>query len=268
MKLIESFIKGKSGNPDLCEDGLVIKENFIAVVDGVTAKSECLWKGDKSGCYARKILCSYMEQNPVEEMNDEEVLRNLDHVLYLASKGKDNLKIQDYPRAAVIFYQEKDRTICSYGDCQCLINNRLYTHSKRIDDMNAEIRAFYLEYALKQGSTIAELKENDVGRKAILKNFLMQFSFENQDGQFGYPVLNGMGINPSLAVRHHVNTDDMVILASDGYPVLSNTLKDSEQMLEEIIQEDPMCFRRYLSTKGLKQGNQSFDDRTYCRFSI
>lgn len=194
MEIIESFIKGKSGNPDICEDGLVIKESFIAVVDGVTAKSDYLWNGSKSGCYARKLLGSYMEQNPVEDMNDEEVLINLDHVLHHAAEGKENLKIQDYPRAAVIYYQEKTGTICSYGDCQCLINNRLYTHSKRLDDMNAAVRAFYLEYALMHGSTLNELKENDIGRKAIKKNLLMQFSFENRDGSFGYPVLNGMDI--------------------------------------------------------------------------
>ncbi len=266
MKVMQSFIEGKAGNPDTCEDGLVIKEHFIAVVDGVTAKSEHLWDGSKSGCYARKLLCSYMEENPVEDMGDLELLEHLNSLLHEAAEGKGALRIQDYPRAAIIFYQEKTGTICSYGDCQCLINGKKYDHGKLIDDMNACVRGFYLEYALMHGSTLEELKEHDVGRDAIKQNLLMQFSFENQDGRFGYPVLNGMGINPSLVVRHHVCDGDMVVLASDGYPELSDTLEDSEQRLKKIIQDDPLCFRRYPSTKGIKPGSQSFDDRTYCSF--
>lgn len=268
MKVIESFIEGKTGNPDLCEDGLVIKNHFAAVIDGVTAKSDSLWNGKKSGCYAKNLICSYLEQNPVENMEDEEILRNLNQVLQHAVEGKEGLKIQDYPRASIIFYQERTRTLCSYGDCQCLINGSLHTHKKRIDDMNASIRAFYLDYALMHGSTINNLKQKDTGREAIKKNLLMQFSFENKNSLFGYPVLNGTGINSSLIVRYSVAAGDVIVLASDGYPELSNTLEDSERKLAEILEEDPMCFKRYLSTKGLEPGNQSFDDRTYLRFKV
>ena len=59
-----------------------------------------------------------------------------------------------------------------------------------------------------------------------------------------------------------------IILASDGYPVLKPTLQQSERELEYIMREDPQCCRLYESTKGLKSGNKSFDDRTYIRFQI
>lgn len=45
INLLEYFIKGKQANPDLCEDGLVIGENLISVIDGVTAKGTRLWEG-------------------------------------------------------------------------------------------------------------------------------------------------------------------------------------------------------------------------------
>lgn len=38
MKIIEQFIKGKREEQSKCEDGYIIKDNFIAVVDGVNAK--------------------------------------------------------------------------------------------------------------------------------------------------------------------------------------------------------------------------------------
>ena len=35
--------------------------------------------------------------------------------------------------------------------------------------------------------------------------------------------------------------------------------------LQDLLEQDPMCFRLYPSTKGVKPGNVSFDDRAYCR---
>ena len=59
-----------------------------------------------------------------------------------------------------------------------------------------------------------------------------------------------------------------VVLASDGYPVLRKTLKECENELDYIRQNDPMCFRLFRSTKGIKQGNASFDDRAFCKFIV
>ena len=59
-----------------------------------------------------------------------------------------------------------------------------------------------------------------------------------------------------------------IVLASDGYPVLKGTLAESERELSEILKNDPLCYKVYCSTKGLKKGNVSFDDRSYIRFSL
>ena len=96
----------------------------------------------------------------------------------------------------------------------------------------------------------------------------MQFAFENKLGCFGYPVLNGMGIEESMIKCYSVTEGDTVILASDGYPVLRKTLKECENELDYIRQNDPMCFRLFRSTKGIKQGNASFDDRAFCKFIV
>ena len=71
----------------------------------------------------------------------------------------------------------------------------------------------------------------------------MQMTFENRTGPFGYPVLNGQGIEPALIKVYPVKPGDEVVLASDGYPVLKETLADSEKALQEILAEDPLCFR-------------------------
>ena len=175
---------------------------------------------------------------------------------------------EKYPRASIIIYNDIRKEIISYGDCQCCINGEVHSHIKKIDELNAALRAYYLEYHLLQGMPFEELAENDLGRAAIQENLLMQFAFENKAGEFRYAVLNGMGIEPSLIKTYKVNAGDEVILASDGYPVLCGGLRECEDTLQALLQEDPMCFRKYRSTKGLKAGNVSFDDRAFCRICV
>jgi dGTP triphosphohydrolase len=83
-----------------------------------------------------------------------------------------------------------------------------------------------------------------------------------------YEVLNGKNLRYDLIKTYKVNTGDTVVLASDGYPVLKNTLEESENELKKVIKENPLCNKDYLSTKGVKKGNMSFDDRTYIKFIV
>lgn len=53
MKVIETFLQGKENDPDTCEDGIFIGENIVAILDGVTAKGTCLWKGKKAAVLER-----------------------------------------------------------------------------------------------------------------------------------------------------------------------------------------------------------------------
>jgi dGTP triphosphohydrolase len=83
-----------------------------------------------------------------------------------------------------------------------------------------------------------------------------------------YEVLNGKNLRFDLIKTYKVCNGDTVVLASDGYPVLKATLSESEHELNKVIKENPLCNKGYLSTKGLKKGNLSFDDRTYIKFIV
>ena len=285
MKIIEQFIKGKENDPKTCEDGLFTGNFMAAVIDGVTPKSNYLWQGKTSGCYARVILLDFLEKLSKAELKSltpEGFFSLLDRQLNIASgippekaavKGSDSpslLQITDYPRASIILYNDICHEIWSYGDCQCAINGRVYTHEKEIDRLNAGLRAFYLEYELQRGKTMEELANTspDPGRTAIQENLKLQMDFENKDIPFGYPVLNGQGIEPFMIKVYPVKPGDEILLASDGYPVLRGTLEESEKELQRILDEDPLCFRIYRSTKGKKSCNISFDDRAYCRILV
>ena len=268
INLLEYFIKGKQANPDLCEDGLVLGENLIAVIDGVTAKGTRLWEGKKSGCFAKDIFVNYLKQD-VDKQTAEQLFSNLDKLLNESiSNVEGTLPYEEFPRASVIVYNDIYKEIWSYGDCQCRINEKIYNHVKKIDELNADLRAYYLEYYLENGMSLQELREDDLGRKAIGKNLIMQYEFENKVGRWGYAVLNGTGIENSMIKKYSVKEGDTIVLASDGYPVLEGTLEQSEAELRNILSNDSMCFRIYRSTKGVSKGNESFDDRVYCRFKI
>lgn len=71
----------------------------------------------------------------------------------------------------------------------------------------------------------------------------MQYEFENKIGRWGYAVLNGTGIENSMIKKYSVKEGDTIVLASDGYPALEETLEQSESELRNILSNDPMCFR-------------------------
>lgn len=265
MKIIEHYICGKNPDQSLCEDGLFISDRVAAVIDGVTSKGGHLWNGRKSGAAAKdlalEILGKWKPDSSAESFFNavNDAFAEADRRENVAEDPKERL------RACIILYNEACHEIWSYGDCQCLINNKLYRKEKRIDILNSEERAYRLEYLLANGHREEEFKIKDPGREYIREGLEMQFSFENKDSVFGYPVLNGDSINPGQLVRLPVKCGDSIVLASDGYPKLHQTLADSEHSLAGLLQEDPLCFRKNRSAKGLAEGNLSFDDRCYCK---
>ena len=269
LKIEETFLCGKENNPATCEDGIFISEYIVAVIDGVTAKGHRLWDGKSSGCFAKNCLIEYLEKNDVKNLQSAELFSTLDEVL--ATKVKEigePIAVEDFPRASIIVYNDIFHEIWSYGDCQCRINDIIYSHVKKIDQINEEIRAKKLEECIANGYSIEDLLKNDVGRIAIQENLMKQFSYENKLEPYGYPVLNGKGIEPQFITKYKVKPNDTVILASDGYPKLGKNLEESENILEDILKRDPLCFRKYRCTKGVKPGNVSFDDRVFCKINV
>ena len=104
-----------------------------------------------------------------------------------------------------------------------------------------------------------------LGREVIEPLLKKQFWYENVTGRFGYPVLNGLNFTEGMVKVWPVPSGAEVVLASDGYPELCGTLAESEEMLREINEEDPLCIGRNAVVKGIMEGMESFDDRAYVR---
>ncbi|MFY4774267.1 hypothetical protein [Metabacillus sp. RGM 3146] len=155
------------------------------------------------------------------------------------------------------------------GDCQCLIDGQHITNEKLIDSLMANMRNDILQSYLKK-YTIEQLMEEDHSWKDIQPFMLRQYSFQNSqfESPLSYAVCDGFSIHESQLKKVKIQNAKSIVLASDGYPELENTLEATEEKLQLFLKNDPLCFSIYRSVKGLKKGNISFDDRTYVKVNL
>ena len=157
------------------------------------------------------------------------------------------------------------------GDCQCLLDQTLLQNKKDIDTITANARSLFLESEIVQGKSIEALQQEDTGRAYILPLLERQMSFQNTPsaGQYWFAVIDGFHVPDEGICVYPLPADiSTIVVASDGYPYLKESLEASEQALQEILRDDPLLFRLYKATKGMSAGKRSFDDRAYVKLKI
>ena len=117
-----------------------------------------------------------------------------------------------------------------------------------------------------------KLSRSEAGRAArggqITVNGVVEKRADRQiDPDLDVVVLNGETIQEEQLVVIPVGVGSLVTLATDGYPVLSESFEQSEAVLRECLEKDPFCYRENLQTKGMQIGNGSFDDRCFLQFT-
>ena len=264
--VIEYSCIGKTGNDNECEDIIVQGEHFYAVIDGVTSKYPVTYGGKSAGRYCAELL-----QNAILSLDkNAECLTALEALSNDVKKayGEDDITNENKMQACVIIYSKQRREVWCYGDCGLMINGRAFDHSKIIDKLMENLRAFTVSVYLAEGGDENTLYENDIGRESILPFLKKQAIFANKDHYFGYGVIDGTEINEKFAKVYKVNKGDRIILASDGYPKLFPTLKETEKYLEAVLINDPLSINENKQTKMKKRENLSFDDRAYFSFTV
>ena len=148
-----------------------------------------------------------------------------------------------------------------------MLDGQRYTFTKKVDEVMSQLRSLLVNTLICSGKTEEELLSEDTARNQIIDELKMQRFLENTNGEFGYSVFSDHGDIQDVFILD-VKPGSEVILASDGYPVLWETLQKSEDSLRDLLETDPLCYKKIKSTKGLTRGNQSFDDRSYIRFWV
>lgn len=277
MKVIESKIEGKKSS-ESCEDGLVVTADFIAVIDGSTSKTPHHLSPDmKNGRYAMVLISEYIQHELKPESTVEDFCEGVTSYIYNKVYRQQGIEeqMQAHPEerltASAILYSKAKNEVWMVGDCQAIIDGKLYENNKPFEDIVARRRV----ELIRQGFTPQE------ARKTI-EPLLIQAMLEGQNKTYtvidGFPIYQkGMKVVSLNAPQKNVETDvadslplptKEIVLASDGYPFLKPTLTESEEALAHLLAYDPQCTHEFIATKGIVVGNKSFDDRTYIRFQI
>lgn len=288
MKIIESSIIGKK-SPEACEDGMVVTDDFIAVIDGSTSKTPKHLNPDmKNGKYAMMLISEYIWEELKADASVDDFCQGV--TAYIYNKVYEKLgveeRLKEHPEerltASAILYSRTRNEVWMVGDCQAIIDGKLYENGKPYEQEIARKRVELIE----QGLSPAEARKQ-------IEPLLIKAMLSGQNQTYtvidGFPIyregVKVVSVSDSSSVQDSVPASDSVpcsdsasasdtipsssseiVLASDGYPFLKPTLAASEATLAEQIANDPQNIRSFIATKGIVEGNKSFDDRTYIRF--
>lgn len=288
MKIIESSIIGKK-SPEACEDGMVVTDDFIAVIDGSTSKTPKHLNPDmKNGRYAMMLISEYIREELKADASVDEFCQGV--TAYIYNKVYEKLgveeRLKEHPEerltASAILYSRTRNEVWMVGDCQAIIAGKLYENGKPYEEKIARKRVELIE----QGLSPAEARKQ-------IEPLLIKAMLSGQNQTYtvidGFPIYREgvkiVSVSDSCSVQDSVPASDSVpcsdsasasdtipsssseiVLASDGYPFLKPTLAASEAALAEQIANDPQNIRSFIATKGIVEGSKSFDDRTYIRF--
>lgn len=269
---VAAFLEGKQGpgSEASCEDGIYADPHYLLVVDGATDKSGIRYPGEhKGGRIARDLVLQTFARLP-PELDGPGVVRRLNQALRAFHSEHPEVDFRGAPStrptASLIWYSFRRRELVALGDCKARVDGRTWNdQEKLVDRVNAATRALVLE---ELGLTPGQILERDLGREYILPLLRAQGGFQNNPEApeaFQYWVLDGFEV-PEHQLRSWSFDEPprRIELSSDGYPGLPlvPTVSAYERLLRERIAADPACVGINRSTKGIRTGQVSFDDRS------
>lgn len=269
MNIIEKKLIGKK-SPETCEDGIVITNDFVAVIDGSTSKATKQVCTDISnGRYAMLLTAECIEKMDAKcSLND--FCQTVTKVFQEACTTHgfplpSTLLPHERMAASAAIYSRENHELWMVGDCQALVDGKLYENNKPAEATNAKKRSRFIRQALAAGAKMEDFQTEDAGRKVILSDIIASMEKQNTD----YAVIDGtpIAIEKIRTIMLTTNEPHEIVLATDGYPFLRSTCEESERLLQHLLHDDPLCIELFQATKGLMAGNRSFDDRAYVRFA-
>ncbi len=272
---MDEFLQSKTGKLEDCEDCVYVSKNFVAVIDGFTSKTGRRWNDETGGRAAGQIISRVFDEMP-RDFTARAAVDLMTTAIRDSYKRFDALKdVQRDPkqRMAAFFAAISlcRKEVWVVGDCQLLLGGQVVTHRKAVDRLLADVRALRLELEILKGATLEQLQQHDTGREFIMPLLEEQSRLQNNPpaGEYWYPAIDGFPVPDSgIIVKPIPNSINSIVLATDGYPVLKDSLKESEDALQEILKRDPLLFREYKSTKGMSRGSASFDDRAFIKVEL
>ncbi len=276
MRITESFLQGKRPHaPERCEDGFIVTADYAAVADGSTSKPPKHpgfqpEQPKTSGRIAMETALEAVRQLPPAATMPE-AARLLTAAICRNTPPEAHADATLRPACSAAIFSRKRREVWLMGDCQCRFDGQTWTNGKLVDQVLATARGDVIRYLLAAGHPETDLRRNDTGRAMICDALREQACFQNirdKNNPFRYTVIDGTPIDTTTVPVLPLGQCRKLILASDGYPALFDTLDETEAHLKRLLEEDPLCIGRNAGTKGCMEGHTSFDDRTYLSIEL
>lgn len=274
LSIVSSRVVSKFGTtPDdpRCEDLVVVSDPYCAVIDGVTSKHALLFHRENrqlsSGRFAAEIVADALRSCP-KNLSPREVIDRCSSALLSATyQQRPGIDPLQRPAATIAIVDTAAEIAYSVGDTTISFENgsapQVHTSPHKLDIVAADHRSAVLAAYQRMGTPWT----NDPGREAILPLLRLAPAFANTVGEFGFGVINGDAVPDELISIHSVRAFETVVLSTDGYPDPAPegrlSLADAERYLARRLLLDPCCVSELRSTKGIEEGQSSFDDRSW-----
>lgn len=306
MRIIEQNLVGKHSQETCEDGIVTTPDFIAVIDGSTSKTSHRFRPEMKNGRLCMRVVSDYVRHMPTDitlEAFCEGVTAAV-HTFYPVNDILMRTHPEERLCASAVIYSNHRKEIWMVGDCQCMIGGQLYENAKPYEELIAKKRATIFEEALRQHPDMVHNGHivHDYARDAILPDLVKSMKGEN----ITYAVIDGFpiykkgirrlslltittkekremserplsGRDPSnkqecnhkdqwSKINDQSNHGQGIVLASDGYPFLKPTLKESEDALNAQLRRDPYNIHTFLATKGLMEGNLSFDDRAYISF--
>jgi len=280
IKMVERYSAAKTGDESLNEDALVVTPNFLAVIDGSSLAAHERFNNMTGGRFAAQNIAQNIGKLPhdIDAPNAVDFLsRNLRDALDSASAEQGQPRGRSLAAAGMVVYSRHRNEIWGVADCPFAVDGQVHETQLKLAAQRAQLRKYLIHSEIAdrkaKGQTesqiVADLLENDPTPNIIAKGIMANSrTFANNDDPvFGYGVING-----DTVPRNHIRVVQVgqareIILASDGYPKIFNTLAKTEQYLADVNARDPLCYLENPQPKAVK-GGRYYDDVSYMRFRL
>lgn len=260
-------------------DGFIFTKNYAVVIDSKKDENSLTVKDKKLSEYLQQSFINYTKvANPCHTSKQfieafHKYMQRQYAELGVLKTLTDNKKQRPYITSAV--YNKHYNEVWLFGDCQCLIGGEHFTNRNFIDDVLIQVRRLYLESRILEGDSAESLIVTDENNEVLKPLLCMKRTFLNRHNNtadfydFFYSAIDGFSYPSENIIVIKVPTKvTEVILATDGYLELRDSLEDTEETLAEELGYNALGVKDFRNATMRSNHSLGYDDRTYLKVSI
>ena len=169
----------------------------------------------------------------------------------------------------MLIFSHHRRELWRIGDSGFAIDGDVDLPDKPIDQLAYGLRAAYLHALIAGGADPDELGDDDPGFELLKPVYVAQRHLTNQTMPYGYGALDGSTV-PEPYIECIPVPDDArrLVLVTDGYPFILDTLQATENALAELMTRDPLGITDWPRSLGIGPLIDAFDDRAWIELEL